>query len=90
VTFPRTERELVEAAKERAAQRERDRYLYPGDAASQQVARRMWIDFMRDPSLTKLSTRKLATMYPTVSHVTADRIRKWILSLPRPPEPPLL
>jgi hypothetical protein len=33
VTFPRTEAEILAAAKERAAQRERDRYIYPGDKA---------------------------------------------------------
>ena len=45
MTFPRTEAEILAAAKERAAQRERDRYVYPGDNAGREVARQMWNDF---------------------------------------------
>ena len=45
MTFPRTEAEILAAAKERAAQRERDRYVDSGDKAAREVARPMWNDF---------------------------------------------
>ena len=45
MTFPRTEAEILAAAIKRAAQRERDRYVYSGDKAAREVARQMWNDF---------------------------------------------
>jgi hypothetical protein len=73
----------VTAARERAAQRERERYRWHGDDGAQQVAQEMWRDFLADPKLRTLSGRDLAARYDRrVSYRLAGEIRDWIFGLP--------
>jgi hypothetical protein len=71
---------LLAAAKERAAQREREQFQYQGDETARRVAQTMWRDFLADPMLCQLSGRELKKRYPLVSHVTGNKIRDWIFS----------
>jgi hypothetical protein len=80
---------ILAASIERAAQRERDLHQYPGDATARQVAQAMWRAFLADPAMIGWSARRLAALFPKVSHVTAHRIRMWIMERPRPLAPPL-
>jgi hypothetical protein len=81
---------LLAASKERAAQRERERYRYHGNDVACKVAQSMWRAFIDDPEMAGWSARKLKARFPDVSHVTAHAIRMWIMSLPRPPGPPII
>lgn len=75
---------------DRAARRERGLHRYPGDATARQVAQAMWRAFLADPEMIGWSARRLAVPFPGVSHVTAHRIRMWIMSFPRPLGPPII
>lgn len=89
--FPETERDrLIAASIERATQRERDLHQYPGDATAKQVAQAMWQAFLADPKMIEWSGRELKKRFPLVSHVTAHRIRMWIMEQPRPLAPPII
>jgi hypothetical protein len=82
------------ASIERAAQRERDLYPYPGNATAQKVAREMWRAFIAEPEMVAWSFRQLAERFSTsdarVSYITAHRIRMWIVEHPRPLGPPIV